>query len=733
MFNRILLILLCSLSLGWILYVGYDVFYKTDRLNPELIFSPTDKDVLVINRTDEFFTTEIPFTIHSEIAELAQKFIETPRNERIFLSKERPIILVESPNYWNKNAVAKYLERKGIEYTEKDNQFSIGAFQIRFKYHFLLVAKKELKKNNADFILPSWDKKATAVIIHKVDENPYLTEIYQQENGQITYQTTFDNRLKSEKTDDKNVFAPYIPADISSYHFYEKNYAIENNFLTEKSVMTEWMQYGYVVFDYHGNSVIVTDSKVGEDPLNTLNSRYGKDTLTFKDNSHIKNVKLTETFPTNTVKGFYLTRVGDKVIFSEDLNVNKKILADYELGNTLLLNIEKSENVYGKLPYKVSERYVSSTDYYAVSSYSNISTKYVVQNATTGNAKTPSTEQTNLVASHHFIVPINGTVVQAVGKGNQQYFLTSTNQLFAVNNGKTIWNISLDGKIIGDIKLVDYKGIGKIHLLLNTSKKIYLLTEQGINVLENQFAPKQEFLNEVNLYSWKNQSNLIYIDEKGKIKNTKIAKGNIHTISTSAGSTTKKIEVFAQNSRLIGVVTGDKASETIDLDRFKAVKKHPVITPDAIRYKASGVCYFIYHQDGRVLKTDYTSSKSILGDYKTIRLLKNTIIDNKNYISFISSNTLYLYNEEGALMKKVVISNSDLQDYDICFINNKLYIAFLDGLENKVIITNETGTILRKDLEGKNFVFLSNSKNQLNILSEGNGYVVQYYNVLQKK
>lgn len=731
MFNRILLILLCTLSLGWILYVGYDVFYKTDRLNPELIFSKDDQELLIINRTDEFYTTDIPFVLHPEITEIAHKFIETPRNERIFLSKERPIMVIESPNYWNKNGVIKYLERKGITYQEKDNIIYVGDYQIRFKYHFLLVAKKDFKKNDADFALPSWDKKATAVIIHHVNENPYLTEIYRQETGQITYQTTFDNRLKSEKTDDKNVFAPYLPADITSYHFYEKNYALENNALPVESPMNEWIQYGFVVFDYQGNSVIISDSKTGEDPLNSLNTKYGKDTLTFKENTLISNVKLTESFPSNTLKGFYLTRVGDKVIFSEDLNLNKKILADYELGNTLLLDIEKSEWIYGKLPYKVSERYISSTNYYAVSSYAHISTKYVVQSSS--NGKSSTMEQINSTSSKHFIVPINGTVKQAIGKGNQQYFITSSNQLFAINNGKTVWTTTLSGTIIGDVKLVDYEGTGKVHLLFNTAKKIYLLNEQGDNLLENQFTPKQEFMNEVNLYSWKNQYNLIYIDEAGKAKNSTIAKGKINTITIDAGSTIKKIEVFAQNGRVIGAINGDKATETLDLDKFKAVKKHPVITPDAIRYKASGLCYYVYYQGGQVVKADYSSKKSILGSYKSTRLLKNSIIDNKNYISFISSNTLYIYNESGEMMKKTALPNGDIQDYDIHFLHNKLYIALLDGLENKIIITSEDGTILRKDLEGKNFVFLSNSKNQLNILSEGNGYAVQYYQVLQKK
>lgn len=81
----------------------------------------------------------------------------------------------------------------------------------------------------------------------------------------------------------------------------------------------------------------------------------------------------------------------------------------------------------------------------------------------------------------------------------------------------------------------------------------------------------------------------------------------------------------------------------------------------------------------------------------------------------------------------VALAVSDLQDYDIIFSNNTLYTVLLDGLENKIIITDANGSVLRNNLEGKHLVFASISKGSLNIISEGNGYVVQYYDVLNNK
>lgn len=729
MFNRIFLILICILSLGWIFYVGYDVFYKTDRLDPELIFSKEDQELLIINRTDEFFSVNIPFQIHPEISDLVRQFIETPRNERIFLSKTRPVILIESPNYWNKNSVITYLNRKNIPYQQNDESLLIGDFQLQFKYHFLLIAPKGLRKNHGDFTLPKWDKKATAVIVHQLKNSAYLTEIYLQTDGQIIYQTTYDNQLDSEKVDDKNLFAPYLPAGITSYHFYEKKFALNNHILTKSSPMNEWLQYGFVLFDYNGVSVIMTDSKIGEDPLNTLNTKFAKDTLTFREDTPTKEIKLTETFPSNTKSGFYLTRIGDKVIFSESLNLNKKIVADYELGNTLLLNDEKAEKIYGKLPYKVVERLVSPSDMYAVSTYANISTKHLIQVSAPTIASNENQKEND--PSQHFIIPVNGTVSYATGKGNQQYLLTSTNQLIAINSGKITWQKSIPDKIIGDIKIVDYEGNGKVYLLFNTAKKLFLLTEQGTNILDNMFAPKKEFVNEANLYRWKNQTNLIYIDEAAQIKHCSADGKSVKSIPVTAGNTTKKIEIFAQNGRIIGLLTGEKATQTIDLSKNRSIKNHPVIPSDALRLKAGGSINFFDFQDGKLIRSDYTSSKTVIDNFPDIKQLKSIPVNTQTFVTFISYHKLHIYNENGNLIRKIDVPVSDLQSYDICFINNKLYAAFLDGLENKISVADGEGKVLKDNLEGKNYIFMSVKGNTLNLLSEGNGYAVQYYNVLQ--
>jgi len=729
--NRIVLIVLCVISLGWISYVGYDIYFQRDRLDPELVFNASDQELLVINKTDEFPAITVSFPMPEEIQSLLTQFVNVPRNERIFVSQKRPILLIESPHYWNRESVITYLRRKGITYTQKDKKLFINGHPLFFKYHFLLYSTKELTKNERAFSLPDFDKQATAVVIHSLAKHPFVTEIYKQENGIIAYQTTYDNRIQAQKVDDKNVFAAYLPSELNSYHFYEKQYAIATGILPKNSPMVEWLNYGLVQFNYKGKNVLMTDSKIGEDPINTLNTHFAKDTATFQPNELIRGIQLTDNFPSSTQRGFYLTKIGDKTIFSENLDLNKRLVADYELGNTLLMNEAKTDLIYGKLPAKVAERYITPNEMYAVSVYANISTKDVLELNQTVRQKEEDAKPTT---DNHFTIPINGTIVAAAGKGNQQYFLTSSGQFIAVYNGKIAWQQTTDGQpLIGTIKIVDYEGNGTVYLLFNTSEHAYLFTENGENKLAGVFAPKDHFYNEVNLYRWRNATQWLYSDENNLVKHADVNFKHIKVIRNTAETTTAKVEAFAQFGHIYGLIRGQKYTLTLDLDKNRVLKKYPTIPFDALAVKVNGDPHFFSFSNGNLVEYNYNGKTRKITNASKPTMQKLIEVDNtRTYLTYVTGNKLMIYDEKGGLVKQLTIPNNTLQSYDICYLNGQLYAGFVDGLENKLYITDGNGKVLRKDLESKKYVFLSSGRNQLNAITEGNGYAVQYYNLLGK-
>lgn len=725
MLNRIILILICIISISWISYIGYDIYFQKDRLNPELIFNKEDTNLLIINRTDEFPNIKIDFQWNVENQSLIQQFISVPRNERIFISQNRPIILIESPNYWNLSSVITYLNRKGIQYRKVKKDLEIGDFKLTFKYHYLLIAPKNFGKNHTSVTLPKWDPKASAVVLHSFgDEGSYTSEIYLKDQGEIIYQISNIAQQNDINIDDKTLFAPFLPANIENYHFYETNFAIINDLILKNEIISEWLDNGFVQFDYNGTAVLMTDSKLGEDPLNSINERWATDTSSYKENDFIPNLILFKGFSANK-NGLYFSRVGDKSIFSTSLDVNKRIIADFELGNTLQLNESKSDYIYGNLPYKVAERKVSKNDKYAVTNFKNKSIKYFIDvksqqkvNATTSNPNKP------------FVLPTEGEIRSVLGRGNQQYIYTSVNKFYALNNGKLSWQKSIDGTIIGQPKIVDYEGNGKTFLLLNTQKSVYLFSEAGDNLLENSKIGTNGFGNEVNLYRWKNIAYLVYIDKSKKVVHQALNNNFIKFINHSSGNTQKIIDVFVQNGRVIGVIRGDQHTQTIDLSKDRVLKNYPVIPNETISLKEGGKIRYFGYQNGKFISFDYTSrNQNTLEELPNFSQFKSISINNKTFLSFISYQKLHLFDALGNKIKTINLPSNDISNYDIYFNGNQFNFGFVDDLQNKITVTDGNGKIIKGGLEGKNIVFLSFSKSQLNILTEGNGYAVQYYGI----
>lgn len=732
MWNRVLLIVVCVVSLGWISFVGWDIFNKTDRLDPILIFSQQDKRVLIINRTDEFPSIHSSFTFPETISDLTEQLIQTPRNERIFVSEIRPVLLVESPNYWDEKSVLLYLNRKKISYEKKGNHLFIQSFQVKFKYHYLLIAPSNFEKiSHPAHKMMAWDKNSTATIIENIfTSNEKRTDIYREENGQIIYKTSYENHQKSEKVDDFRLFAAQLPSQLSNYHFVERNYAIANHLLDTNSPALDWINRGFVRFSYDGTIVYMTDSKIGEDPLNTLNTMFGKDTMIFQENEAIRNIALTTSFPSQTRKGFYFSRVGDKSIFSENLNVNKKIVADYELGHTLLLNPSKSNRIFGQLPDKVVERVVNSKEEYAVSVYRQLKMKYIIQNSfldSIADESTPSVQNPPLV------IPIEGKIIEVLGRGNQQYFLTSTHKLYAVNNGKIGWKYQLEGALVGSVKLLD-DASGKKILLLNTAKKVYIFNERGGSWVDETRLPQGDFLNEVNLYHWKGISYLIFESQAGRIRVVPLdGKSTARTIQHSLGSPLNKILFFEQNGKPIGLAFNASHSETINLSNYKLLKKRNGFPLNFKEFSHNGEIGFVGFEGGKLLFFDYTGENQTVDVFQNPSHLKVLHIDNKDYITFMSANKLVVYSANLKQITAFNLPENGIQDYDVCLVNGAWMAGFIDGLENKAFVVNDKNQILSKEVEAKNYLFMSVSKNTLNMLTVGNGYAVQYYNLLQPK
>lgn len=734
MLNRILLFIVTVASLVWITYVGYDLINRRDNLSPRSIFGKEDGELLIINRPEEADLSQINVEIkHAGKAFLELLLSQPVQNERIYVSKKRNVFLVEMPNLWTRTGVKNYFKEKGLEVAfGKKKEFSLSNGMVgRYQQNFLVLSEKYVERQKHRLEWCTWDKKASVTILD-MDQPMLSTDIYFKTDGTIAYQTKLSSEYKSRKIDDQELFAENLPGKLTNYHFYEKNFAVFSEVLPVNSPLYKWMDNGFALFDYNGVRCLISDYQNGQDPLLVLNEFYSPNSdAQLEEKQKIKNIQLLNSFPGSKSAGFYLMKVGDKVILSESLETCQQVVADYQLGKTLALSKELVQGIYSKLPRRVSERYITSSIAYTQSAYKDILVKTVYHNFSVQDQGTePITEEKEL----SWTTPVEGQVEALIGRGNQQFVFTSGNQGLALSRRVRNAKLQIDGEIIGEPKLVDYKGTGQLFVLLNTSATIYLFDMKG-NIQEGfPMKIQGELSSEVNFYRYKNQSYLIGIENNQKLVQWDESRKELRPVTVSAGKVINKVDVFVQNNNLIAVVSGDKATQTINLQKYKVVKNHPVLPQDRLSIKDNeGPKYYTFN-DGHLAKYEYNGKSLVLGNYPNARKVKY-IEGAFSYITFESYNKIHILNAQGVKMAQVDVPFKELSGYDVITLRNgKTYVAMIEGIENNLyLFDTKNNSMLKKPLEAREKVLLSEYGNgNLQITTVGNGFIIQYFDVLNQ-
>lgn len=735
MFNRVLLFVISLVSIIWIVYIGYDLLDRRDNISPQNIFGSKDGEVLIINRSEEVDLDQLNFKIHPEMKSIMEKIIASPNHhERLYISKKRGIVIIEMPNLWNKNSMETYFGSKNIPFHIKDaKEFSLENGIIgRYQRNFLLISTKYIKYNKENLAWPIWDNKASATII-SLNKPLLSTDIYFKADGTVFYQTKYNHDINSIKIDDQDIFGEVLPNKLMNYHFYEKNFAVSIDILQKESPLFKWSETGFVRFDYNGKACIISDFKTGQDPLLVLNEQTSNPEIAeYKTKQNIKNIRLTNTFPNNTNTGFYLMYVADKVVISENLEACEQIVADYQLGKTIALSANAKAAIFDKLPRKVSERSVSGKISYTQSAYKNILVKTQISKRQGGDEIeiAPVVD----VKEQNWSIPVDGEILQMKGRGSYQYLWTNHNQLIALSGKKKIWKTDLDGAIIGEPQLVDVSENGPKQILFNTPTSIYLIDQNGNNHEGFPIKTTASMTNPVSFYRWKNQgyfvvmndnNQMIHFNEKGK---------ELKVFKTSCGEVSKGIDVFVQNGNLIAVISGNANTQTINLAKYKAIKNHPVLPSERLSSKATEEPKYYSLKDGHLIRQEYNGTSTILGNYPNAKQMKLSEGQGYTYISFVSYNKIHVLNDKGIKLFQIDIPFKELAAYDVITLKNgKTYIAMIDAIENNLYLFDSKGkNYTPKPLEGKDELLLSEKGNgNLLITTSGNGFVVQYFDLLK--
>lgn len=722
MFGKTFLVSISVISSLWIGYVAYDLLNDEHLLHPEVVFSEQDGDILIVNRSQELDASQLDFKIPEKSQALVSQLLaSTFPNEQLFISQKRNLILVKNTRFWTSELLKQYLNHKNVSYQEIGDHYLVNStYELSFnKNNLLFKAKNESLFKHDEQEWPLWDPLASASIIH-LNKPLKSTNIYFKADGTIAYETNIGNEVVSKKVDDGDLFSQELPANCSNYHFIEKEYAVKLNYLKKTSPLYEWMEDGFVLFDYQGAKCLMSDNNKMTEASNLLpsanaNAKYETDVLSQQVN-YFEN-------------GFYLDQVGDKIILSSSKETLNKITADYQLGNTLALDETAFHAIFARIPKKVSERRVESTQKIALSTYKNLIIKTVLNTGSTSDSKTIATVQ-KAVKENYASFGIQGDLVQLLGGQSTMYTFSNTNRLLSLQQKKVQLQFSLDGSLMGEVKELDVFNTGTNQVLFNTKNSIYLIDSKGSSL--SGFPLEIPCSNVVSTYKWNNKSNflvvninneLLQIDDKGRI---------LKKLKLNCGEVKNEVDVYRSQGKLMANVRGEKEFVTVDLDRNKILKKHPKIEHNSMAIKVSnGFDYYWIDNKGLQRINSVQQYVSVLAGTE-LKNLKRIKLSDQQFITCHNGTTIFLIDQNG-MVKKIALNIQDIEDYDILMKDGQVKaLAVLDGVQNKISILNSKGqTLSEQSFDGKNKVKLSMNGNQVNLTTSLQNNLIQYFDVIK--
>lgn len=733
MIGRYFLLFLGLISLVWIGYVGSDLIDKKNQLSPSHIFGKEDGRVLVINRLEECSHEDLQFSLQPETAKLYDAIHPHLTNVKsLIFSELKNKLLIERTDDWNEEKIKSLFKNANlsVKFTSR-NEFNVGKFQGKYNFSILsLVKKGTLAPSFGNDEWLSFDQKSSASIITFTNNTFSIADVYVNDKNQIEYVSKIMNSNLGKQIDDELLFSQVLPSAISNYHFYEKNFYcnIDNKF--SKRPLFNWLESGFVEFNYNGHAVIISDYISGQDPILILNDwNDGKIISSNEAEGLYKNIRLTEKFPEVISLGFYIKRMGDFVVASTSQSVCEQVIADYELGNTVAL--KQGEEFYRELPKKVSERFISTNLIYSSTIYRN----KLLQTKLKPKTLRPNTQNEILDGdgseNSKTISLLTGGTVKSfkvfAGKGNV-VSLTMDGQLTFFSGGKISWKKKIGKNPIGEIQLIDLNGNGEEQILCTLEHQIHLLDKQGNELNGFPIPVEAKATNEVTCYKWNGASYFVLANDKQQLLFYDSKGQRVNNFKTGLSSIKQKIDVWVSNSILLASAKDDSHCILYNINDKKE-HRHFDIDKESFSVKKANELFQFSMKNNQLMSIDQKGNRKNGSSYNSGKIL--SIVNDKSGQTIVvrTNNELHFLSNQGNELKSFHLPFSEL-DYVSTFTSpsGASFFSIIDGLENNVFVYTMNGELLSKEpLTGSQQVILTWENNKEMIISTVvDGYIVQY-------
>lgn len=734
MIGRYFLLFLGIISLIWIGYVGSDLVSKNDQFSPSHIFGEKDGRILILNRQEECSPIQLRFFPQKESLKLFSSISFLISNsEKIILSELQDHLLIESDEEWTKNRIKTFFNNAKLKIVFNSNHtFTIKGFEGKFNQTVLYLSKKEVqhpKEMNENWM--KFDHKSSASIISFQNKSYSITDVYVKPNNQIQYISENSEFKTGELVNDGDLFSGALPDDLSNYHFYEKNYYSHLDKIFLKSPFYQWIENGFVEFEYKGHTVVVSDYIVGQDPISLLNDWTNKTDLNPEEtHGYFNNLKLTKNFPDEISRGFYIKTMDDYIVASTSQSVCEQVIADYKLGNTLAIKRDTTKSLFQDLPKKVSERFISESSVYSKSIFRNkiLETRLITENALD---KTPKENLEEAEKNTTISLFVEGTIQHFKvfnGKGNA-LTLTREGNLCMFNSGKNSWKRNLGGKPIGEIQLIDFYSNGENQILCTTNRQIHLMDVSGNELVGFPINLDVAITNEASFYRWSGNSFFACANEKSELVIFDSKGRKTSTLKTRLSKIDQKVEVWVSQKILLAGVKDSKECVLFNIDKKREHRRY-AIENESFSLKINNQLFQYAIHNQQLLSIDQKGNRKNLANYNSSEIISVIKESYNQKIVIRSKNELHLLNEQGNEYFSLHLPFSELDHVGLFKSSNgNSYLTVIDGLSNNVFIYSTSGNLVNKlPIEGKSQVSLNwlNSSEVL-ITSIVDGYLVQYF------
>ena len=671
------------ICLTWIAFVINEIAPKKSKSNFLCYFNNEDSLVLVIHHTNEFSWDLVGFNTLGKNKELFYEITRKLDNDQsVFISKERPILVVEINQKWTKSKVSHLLAHSQRKFkTTGLNSFEYGSYIGEYSGKQLIIYPKDYELKATGEAPFKIDKQASYSIVNFINKEAVIQDVYLKDECKVIYETKEDKKFKTNLVDDRAIFSENLPSIFSSYIFYEKNYLKEVDPVFAKSLFHNWIENGLIELIVDDQKIIIFDFFEGQSPIQNLNEALKKEEEN-EANGYFQGVSLKSGPEDYKGKGFFITEKNGFAYLSINKDVIDKVLTEIEMNHTLSVDNKRFNALNNYLPLIVSGRTVSKN---SQESISRIETKAIKTMVDFFSNKS----EINETETNDYFSMNPGSRITAfcalAGRGNAIVF-SENQELHGYKNGTKIWSKKMTSQLLSNPIILSFSPNERESIALRFSDNIALIDRMGRSVqnISGEFTldPLRYLVNDKFQLLCTRKRNLTAYNERGKV-----------TCNLSFAEDIEDVSVFYEGKKPFCTILTAKQVQLFDLSNNKLIRKTNL--PENTMNKKlieNGACIFVENQSYVII--DSKGIKKKLSVDNSWDLSTKFAFKNQAYLLFTKLNQCLLINNNGNTIWVKTFPIREFSSITIATINDAIILTAFDNIENNVYLYNINGVIL---------------------------------------